>query len=300
LFIVLQVLDLDRLGKGVKPGLNRNDVYQCVVTVPPLAEQHRIITNVDELMTLCDRLEAAQVKRENGRDRLAAASLHRLNQPADTDAPEAFREHTRFYLNHLPRLTTRPERIKPLRQTILNLAVLGRLVDQNDQDEPAESLLSSIARVRLEDPGRSKNSKVDDSDPKFVQHLPRTLPNNWFACPLGELFRFIDYRGRTPTRTDRGVRLVTAKNVRMGSVANDPIEFIDEHVYSKWMTRGYPQNGDLLFVTEGATTGYVGMIDFPFTFVLAQRTIDLQPYLPGYNRFLLLTITAVRLKFFEN
>ena len=58
------------------------------------------------------------------------------------------------------------------------------------------------------------------------------------------------------------------------------------------MTRGLPQNGDLLFVTEGATTGYVGMVDYPFTFGLAQRTIDLQPYLPGYNHFLLLTIMS--------
>jgi type I restriction enzyme S subunit len=53
------------------------------------------------------------------------------------------------------------------------------------------------------------------------------------------------------------------------------------------MTRGIPRNGDLLFVTEGATMGYVGLINFPFTFALAQRTINLQPYLSAYSRFFL-------------
>ena len=67
-----------------------------------------------------------------------AASLHRLNQPADADAA-AFRDHARFHLSHLPRLTTRPEHIQQLRQTILNLAVRGKLVPQDPNDEPATS-----------------------------------------------------------------------------------------------------------------------------------------------------------------
>ena len=102
---------------------------------------------------------------------------------------------------------------------------------------------------------------LNDSDPKLFQHLPATLPQKWSACPLEDLFRFIDYRGRTPVRVPTGIRLITAKNVRMGAVVNEPVEFIDQQVYKSWMTRGFPRNGDLLFVTEGATMGYVGIID---------------------------------------
>ena len=119
--------------------------------LPPLAEQHRIVAKVDALMALCDQLEAAKTEREQSRDRLVVASLHRLNSPADTaetDTPdlparqaEAFRDHARFVFNHLPRLTTRPEHIKQLRQTILNLAVRGKLVPQDPNDEPAAELL---------------------------------------------------------------------------------------------------------------------------------------------------------------
>lgn len=90
-------------------------VAGVLFALPPLAEQHRIVAKVDELMALCDRLEAAQSKREQRRDRLLAASLNRINQPAPSaegEAATAFREDARFHLDHLPRLTTRPEHIK--------------------------------------------------------------------------------------------------------------------------------------------------------------------------------------------
>ena len=133
--------------------------YQVFAVPPPspLAEQHRIVAKVDELMALCDQLEAAKTEREQSRDRLVAASLHRLNPPADTQKPtrptaspagDAFRDHARFIFNHLPRLTTRPEHIKQLRQTILNLAVRGKLVPQDPNDEPAAELLKRIQAER--------------------------------------------------------------------------------------------------------------------------------------------------------
>jgi type I restriction enzyme, S subunit len=65
----LKVLDLDKLGKGVKPGLSRSEAYDQIISVPPLAEQHRIVAKVDELMALCDQLEAARGTREAVRDR---------------------------------------------------------------------------------------------------------------------------------------------------------------------------------------------------------------------------------------
>ena len=98
--------------------------------LPPFAEQRRIVAKVDELMTLCDRLEAARVSRETTRDRLAAASLNRLNTPD----PDTFPTDARFALDALPALTTRPNQIKQLRQTILNLAVRGKLVHPAIED----------------------------------------------------------------------------------------------------------------------------------------------------------------------
>jgi type I restriction enzyme, S subunit len=92
----------------------------------PLAEQHRIVAKVDELMALCDRLEVVQTEGERRRDRVTAASLSRLNQPS-SKAP-TFREHARFQLDHLHRFITQPRHVEQLRQTIVNLAVRGHLL----------------------------------------------------------------------------------------------------------------------------------------------------------------------------
>ena len=113
----------------------KNRCRKFEIPLPPLAEQHRIVAKVDELMALCDRLEEARTERETRRDRLAAASLARLNEP-DPDLG-VFQNHA----SHSPStilipLTTRPDQIKALRQTILNLAVRGKLVEQDPNDEP--------------------------------------------------------------------------------------------------------------------------------------------------------------------
>ena len=129
-----------RLGQGTKmPRLRTEDATIAPFPLPPLAEQHRIVAKIDELMGLCDRLEAARAEREATRDRMAAASLIRLNDP-DPD-PVVFRNHAAFVLENLTPLTTRKDQIKALRQTILNLAMRGKLVPQDPNDEPVAELL---------------------------------------------------------------------------------------------------------------------------------------------------------------
>ena len=99
-------------------------------------------------MALCDRLEAARAEREATRDRLTAASLVRLDAP-DPD-PATFRVHAAFALENLAPLTTRLDQIKVLRQTILNLAVRGKLVEQDPKDEPAAELVRRLAAEKAQ------------------------------------------------------------------------------------------------------------------------------------------------------
>ncbi|MBA3531937.1 MAG: restriction endonuclease subunit S [Ardenticatenales bacterium] len=160
------------------PKINQKSLSKILVAVPPLAEQQRIVARVDDLMALCDQLEAAKAEREQTRNHLIAASLHHLNQPSDDTA--AFREHARFYFNHLPRLTTRPEHIKQLRQTILNLAVRGKLVPQDPNDEPAAELLkklkSALARMKEVENIRIRKSILPDAINFFSED---TFPASW-------------------------------------------------------------------------------------------------------------------------
>ncbi|MGH7057203.1 MAG: hypothetical protein ACREFZ_04875 [Acetobacteraceae bacterium] len=153
-------MHLDRLGKGVKPGLSRTDAYRPVLCVPPLAEQHRIVAKVEKLMALCDRLEAARAKREATRNNLTAASLVRLNAPD----PETFREYARFALDALPALTARADQIKQLSQTVLNLAVRGKLVPQDPKEGTGGDLLRQPSKLRNQSRIASRRKRDVSSD----------------------------------------------------------------------------------------------------------------------------------------
>jgi type I restriction enzyme S subunit len=175
--------------------ITKGKLEALLIPLPPLAEQHRIVAKVDELMALCDRLQAARQTREATRDRLTAASLARLNAPApETGADPAkvgtgfasgsatnkkFQDDARFALDALPALTTRTDQIKRLRQTILNLAVRGKLVPQDPYDEPASELLKRIAKEKVR-AGKRKTVETEIDNEEELGELPPT----WRAVPL--------------------------------------------------------------------------------------------------------------------
>ena len=255
--------------------------------LPPLAEQHRIVAKVDELMALCDRLEAARAEREVTRDRLTAASLARLNVPD----PDSFRDDARFTLDALPALTARPDQIKQLRQTILNLAVRGRLVPQDPNDEPASELLKRIAAGKAERKRKTGDARIKSAPDPNPADLLMTLPPGWATQSFENLFLFIDYRGKTPPKTSEGIPLITAKNIRMGYLNREPREFISETTFKSWMTRGFPEIGDLFFTTE-APLANICLNDMGEPFALAQRAICFQPYSEIDIKFLMFALMS--------
>ncbi len=200
LFRVLPDLARAAKAKGAIKGatLNRKSLSKIMVPLPPLPEQHRIVAKVDELFALCDHLEEVRTAREDTRDRLTKASLTRLVAP-DIDAP-TFRSHARFAVNALPTLTSRADQVKHLRQTILNLAVRGKLVEQDPSDEPATELLKRIdeGKDRLAGFNRAKKSRaLPPIDPR---ETPFELPPTWQWVYFGNIVDFS--AGRTPPRKE--------------------------------------------------------------------------------------------------
>jgi len=218
----LNVFDYSgRVVGATRAKLNQARALTIPIPLPPLAEQHRIVAKVDELMALCDRLEDARKTREETRDKFTAATLARLTAPEAPAASETdgtnpptgatsnqagpdnaaisypsgtaseqtsdFRTRARFAIETLPALTSRPDQIKSLRQTILNLAVRGKLVEQDPADEPAAELLKRIAveRAHLINAGEiGKQKPVPALDEAKV---PFELPDRWTWCRLGSL-----------------------------------------------------------------------------------------------------------------
>ncbi|MEB5596971.1 restriction endonuclease subunit S [Vibrio cholerae] len=92
---------------------------------------------------------------------------------------------------------------------------------------------------------------------------------------IKELVDYIDYRGKTPEKSDSGITLITAKNVKKGFIDDEPREYIPEENYENWMTRGIPQENDVLFTTE-APLGNVALLGKYDKVVVGQRLIALR------------------------
>ena len=171
-------------GTGIKHFTGKG-LRAYVFPLPPLAEQHRIVIEVDELMALCDQLEGNRKAREATRDRLTKTGYGRLSAPDTSD--ETFPSHARFAIDTLPALTVRADQIKQLRQTILNLAVRGKLVGQNPGDESASELLKRVAvqRGRLYKAGKIR--KPRNVAPLNSDELPFHLPVGWAWTQIAHL-----------------------------------------------------------------------------------------------------------------
>lgn len=112
----------------------------------------------------------------------------------------------------------------------------------------------------------------------FESHLQSVFTKRgkgWVESTIGAETRFIDYRGKTPVKTSKGIRLITAKNVKMGYLQESPMEFIAVDSYESWMRRGIPNRGDVLFTTE-APLANVAQLDTDEKVAFAQRIIIMQ------------------------
>jgi len=279
---------IDDVQVGVsREGLSMQRLRLFPMLLPPLAEQHRIVAKVNELMALCDRLEAAQTERESQRERLTASSLQRLNQPAEESS--AFREHARFALDHLPRLTTRPEHIQELRQTILNLAVRGQLVPQDPNDEPASELLKRIQaeKVRLVKEGKIKKERplpdIGESSVLF------DLPDGWSWVRLGDLSQLVTSGSRDWAKFYSGEGAIF---VRMGNLSRssyrlrlDNIQRVKPPTDSEG-ARTKLEEGDILISITGEV-GLLGLVPAGFgDAYINQHTCLVRPMSPLRNRYL--------------
>ena len=175
-FLLLRSLSLEGLAKGIKPGLNRNEVYLLSVYVPPFPEQQRIVAKVDELMALCDELEARQEARIQARTRARRSATHHL---LTAETPTDFAKHWRLIRDHFDLLYDTPETVTDLRQAILQLAVQGKLVPQDPNDEPAAVLLArtSEENEKLLEAGKGKKQKPLPSIGS--DDIPYELPTGW-------------------------------------------------------------------------------------------------------------------------
>ena len=235
---------------GVIGGISIQKFLQLPFPLPPLDEQHRIVEKVDELMSLCDQLEAAKAEQEQCRDSLVTASLQGLNQPDEEE--ETFREHACFTFNNLPKITTRAAHINQLRQTILNLAVRGKLLEQDPNDEPAEDLLMRITDVKKKLVDSKKLKKTKTLNPLEKDDIAFDIPVGWVGARLGTVYDVRDGTHDTPKYCETGYPLITSKNLSSGRLSFEDVKFISEQDHLEISRRSWVERDDILLAMIGS------------------------------------------------
>lgn len=161
------------------------------------------------------------------------------------------------------------------KEFIENLEIpLPPLTEQKRIVKILDKVFVGVEKARGNAEKNLKNSR--EIFESYLQSIFASPGKDWEACELNDYVRFIDYRGRTPKKTERGIPLITAKNIKMGFLQKYPEEFIDPRDYETWMTRGIPNKGDVLFTTE-APLANVAQLDTNEKVAFAQRTIVFQP-----------------------
>jgi type I restriction enzyme, S subunit len=226
-----------------QPKLALKRIADALLPLPPIAEQERIVAKINQLMALCDELEARQQKSHQKLFRLNNAALDRLTSAScPVDYPAA----TQLVRDSFDFLYTDPETIGKLRQAILQLAVKGRLVPQDPTEEPAAMLLE---RIRQEKARLVKEKKIRKADllPAIpADDAPYELPNGWEWVRLGDLREVVEY-GTSQKAHDapRGVPILRMNNIASGSVVLANLKYVESSIDE--LPKLYLKENDLLF-----------------------------------------------------
>lgn len=264
--------------------------------LPPLAEQHRIVAKVDELMALCDRLDAEQVDADSGHAKLVKTLLGTLTQ--STDAAD-FAANWQRLAEHFDTLFTSEFTIDALKQTVLQLAVNGKLTPQDPNEEPADQLLVRIAELRA---GRlaSGYPNIDEAATQIRKQEKQCCPNGVAVLPKGwgwatlmqcaELV--IDCHNKTAPYSSSGIPLLRTTNIRHGSLNLREPKFVEPDIYERWSARCKPHPGDIL-ITREAPMGEACIIPEGMTVCMGQRMMLIRLVEGTFDsRFLLYTLLA--------
>ncbi|EIX5892323.1 restriction endonuclease subunit S [Shigella flexneri] len=156
----------------------------CLFALPPIAEQERIVEKVSSLMSLCDQLEQQSLTSLDAHQQLVETLLGTLTDSQNT---AKLAENWARISEHFDTLFTTEASVDALKQTILQLAVMGKLVPQDPNDEPASELLKRIAQEKAQLVKEGKIKKQKPLPPISDEEKPFELPEGWEWCRIGNI-----------------------------------------------------------------------------------------------------------------
>ena len=248
------------------PAINDGQFFSGLIPLPPVEEQHRIVAKVDELMALCDQMENQHCNASEAHEQLVSYLLGTLTQ---TQSAEDFSANWQRIAAHFDTLFTTEASIDALKQTLLQLAVMGKLVPQDSNDEPASELLKRIQVVKAKLIAEGNIKKDKPLAPITDKEKPFGLPQGWEWVRLQAVIDVRDGTHDSPKEAlgSETYPLVTSKDFFDGDINFDTARKISEADHLEISKRSLVEKYDILFSMIGGNIGNQVMVndDRPFS-----------------------------------
>ncbi|HWA35638.1 MAG TPA: restriction endonuclease subunit S [Cyclobacteriaceae bacterium] len=206
--------------------ITQETLKNTVIPLPPLAEQQRIVSKVNELMALCDELEEQETNHLKSHQLLVTTLLGTLTQAKDA---AEFQTAWATLAKHFDDLFITEDSVDQLKQTILQLALMGKLVPQDPKDEPASVLLERIKKEKERLIREGELNKQNAPSPIGDAEGQSPLPQGWELERFGNVVFNRDAE-RDPLSVDE-------RSTRKGEYdyygASGVIDKIDDYIFDK-------------------------------------------------------------------
>jgi type I restriction enzyme, S subunit len=254
----------DKQVDSARANLSMGNIAKFPIPLPPLAEQKRIVEKCDRLLSTCDEIEKRQQQRQESIVRMNESAIAQL---LSSQNPDDFRQHWQRICNNFDLLYSIPETIPKLRQAILQLAVQGKLVGQDPNDEPTSVLL---AKIKLEKEWLVKEKKIRNSQilPAIeIDEVAFKLPLGWEWTRLDDICsKITDGVHKTPKYTDYGIPFLSVTQLKNGMLDFNNTKYISPEDHQIFYQRCNPEKGDILICKVGGTIGVTAVVEVDIEF----------------------------------
>jgi len=275
------------------PAINDKQFFSGIIAVPPSSEQVRITKKIKELMSLCDQLEQHSLTSLDAHQQLVETLLTTLT---DSQNADELAENWARISEHFDTLFTTEASIDALKQTILQLAVMGKLVPQDPNDEPASELLKRIAQEKAQLVKNGKIKKQKPLPPISDEEKPFELPEGWEWCRIDDLTFVSGGIQKQPKR--RPVKnhfpYLRVANVQRGNINIDELERfeLEPHELAFWSL----EKNDILIVEGNGSADEIGRCAIWLAplekCVYQNHLIRVRGIMEGYQEFIALYLNS--------
>ncbi|CAH3780074.1 restriction endonuclease subunit S [Citrobacter freundii] len=261
--------------------ITQSNLKHTLIPFPPEIEQEKIKNTVFELISLCDQLEQHSLTSLDAHQQLVETLLTTLT---DSQNADELAENWARISEHFDTLFTTEASIDALKQTILQLAVMGKLVPQDPNDEPATELLKRIAQEKAQLVKDGKIKKQKPLPPISDEEKPFELPSGWQWCKFGLISEFIngDRGSNYPNKNEyvvHGIPWINTGHIeKNGTLSITDMNFITEKKFNE-LRSGKIQSGDLVYCLRGATFGKTAFVKPYESGAIASSLMIIRPFI---------------------